>query len=142
MEDLNNFINAWHQFLSSLVEVAELKVESKKQAYEKSLLPLLEEVVNDLKKDREVLRNALQAEIEENKDSKTVLNYLRKEFTFFVDLVEEVKENDDNKSVDEAIDAGKTIKDSFEKLIKKLSKRWKKVLKVLNELLNLLKNAS
>ena len=128
MEDLNNFINAWHQFLSSLVEAAELKVKSKKQAYEKRLLPLLEEVVNDLKKDGEVLRNALQAEIEENKDSKTVLNYLRKELIFFVDLVEEVKENEDNNGVDEAIDAGKTIKDSFENFIKKLPKDFRDVL--------------
>ena len=147
MEAINDFVTSWNQFLDDLVQAARLKAESKGQAaYRDDLIPLLEVIVRDLKEDNSYLRVALQGEIDEDKTSESVLRYLRKEFTFFEKLIKQVKtdqeEDNDDDGVDDAIDAGKTIKDSFEKLIKKLPERWRKILKVLNEILNLLKKGT
>lgn len=147
MQVIDDFMTAWNQFLDDLVQAAILKAKSKDQsAYRKNLIPLLEEIVKDLKEDNRCLRTTLQEEIDEDKTSESVLRYLRKEFTFFEKLIEQVKkdqdEDNDDDGTDDAIDAGKTIKDSFEKLIKKLPERWKKILNVLNEILNLLKKGT
>jgi len=147
MEAIDHFVTAWNQFLDDLVQAASLKAKSKKQsAYQNTLIPLLEEIVKDLKEDNGCLRTALQKEIDEDGTSESVLLYLRKEFTFFQELIEQVKndqdDDNDDDGTDDAIDAGKTIKESFEKLIKKPPKRWKKILNVLNEILNLLKKGT
>jgi len=75
--------------------------------------------------------------------SKDALTYLQHEFSFFHELVTQLNETaePDNEDVDNAIEAGETIKGSFEQLIEKLPERWKKILKVVNEILSLLKIA-
>ena len=147
MVAIDDFVTSWNRFLDDLVRAARLKAKYKGQAaYRENLIPLLEEIVNDLKEDNGCLRTALQEEIDEDGTSESVLLYLRKEFTFFKELIEQIKndqgDDNDDDGTDDAIDAGKTIKESFEKLIKKLPKRWKKILNVLNEILNLLKKGT
>lgn len=143
MSAIDDFVTSWNQFLEDIFQAAELKAKSKGQAaYKDYLIPLLKEIVDDLKEDKSGLSKALREEINGDEASEQVLSYLRKEFTFFKNLIKQVKADQDANGVDDAIDAGKTIKDSFENLIKKLPERWKKILKVLNEILNLLKKGT
>ncbi|HOD72442.1 MAG TPA: hypothetical protein PKO27_15555 [Deltaproteobacteria bacterium] len=142
---VKGFVSSWNGFLDDLMQVTTLKLATKRprSAYEENLVPILEKIVTDLKEDHITLYATVRTELAENMASKDALTYLQHEFSFFHELVTQLNETaePDNEDVDNAIEAGETIKGSFEQLIEKLPERWKKILKVVNEILSLLKIA-
>ena len=142
--DPDEFIRKWNTYLNGLETLCKAKFNRKPNTpYTKHLVPLVEDVIKDLRQAEEDVKKAVLSELD-SEDNGNAIEYLDREFDFFNAQVKslpmshngELLASDD---VDDAIGAGKTIKDSFEKLLRKLPEKWKRRLKILNELLSLVK---
>ncbi len=144
------FLASWNQFLNDLVKAARLRVTDGRthKAYEERLIPLLEKIVADLHDDQSSLLKAIHTELTEHEAPWPELSYLRREFEFFNQLLAEVARDQGNKTnggddaIDTVIEAGRIIKASFETIVKNLPEKWRMVLKVLSEILDLLKKSA
>jgi len=141
------FAGSWGRFVHDFVGIVVLKVEDvarSKQAsgqapgpYEARLIPLVEKIAEDIHEDQGSLLQAVHAELNEDPASWPVLSYLVREFEFFHELTSLSRGND----VDEAIEAGRTIRGSFEEVVA-MPGKVRKSLKVLDGVLELLKRAA
>lgn len=144
------FLASWNQFLNDLVKAAKLRVTDGRtyKAYEERLIPLLEKIVADLHDDQSSLLKAIHTELTEHEAPWPELSYMRREFEFFNQLLVEVTRDQGNKgnardgAIDTAIEAARIIMGSFEEIVKNLPEKWRMVLKVLNEILKLLKKSA
>lgn len=97
---------------------------------------LLADVLGTLSNETGVAAMREAAKAEEREDPH-VIDCLTRELSYFNRLVED----EYAQGSDEAVEVGKTIKDSVEKLIGKLPKPLKRLLAILNELLSFVKLA-
>lgn len=80
---------------------------------------------------------AVYAELHEH-DDPVALRLLQRELQFFIARKGEYEEGGKEDDLD-ALDAGQTIKDSAEDLIKKLPRWLRHLLKILNELISIIR---
>lgn len=143
--DQLDFLKEWVLFISNLKKVCQQKIRQRGGVYGEWLGPLLNDVIRDIATDRaqqEVSQAIKSARAEER--GAALVGYLTRELRFFNDLVKgfelnhvgEPRGNAD--SIDEALVAGQTIKESIEDFLKKLPGWLKKLLKVLNELMSII----
>lgn len=138
------FMDAWDQFLRNLHRLASYRLSLRERAEDKRLSDLLDRVIESLLKEDAMSAVAHAVDTENRStDGQQITTFLGDELRFFNDLVTsydtamgktELSESD----ADEALGAGKTIKESLEDLLESLPKWIKKILKVLNELLSLI----
>jgi hypothetical protein len=138
----------WTDFLVDLKSIGEIIISRK---YENGLIrhkdiqedlnSLLKDIIADLGEE-DVLNEINYAIItaERNKNDVKIMKYLYREIKIFNLMVTNLKDGAsvDDASVDDAMNAGKTIKDSIENFFE-LPRRLKKLLDILNELLSLIK---
>lgn len=144
------FLASWNQFLNDLVKAAKLRAAPgrTRRAYEERLVPLVEKIVTDLRDDQPSLLKAIHAELMEKGAPWPELSYLRREFEFFTQLVAEIahdrsdRENVGDGGINNAIEAGVAINGSLENLVGNLPEKWRITLRILNEVLDLLKKAA
>jgi hypothetical protein len=141
------FADSWGRFVRDFVGIAILKMEEIARSktasgqapgpYEARLIPLIEKIAEDIHEDQGSLLQAVHAELTEDPASWPVLSYLIREFEFFHELASLSRGND----VDGAIEAGRTIRGSFEGVVA-MPGKVQKTLKVLDGVLELLKRAA
>jgi hypothetical protein len=140
------FMDAWNQFLNNLRRLGHYRLNLREEEQEeyKALDDLLDRVIDSLLKD-DAMTAVRQAVDTENRstDGEQITTFLGNELQFFNSLVKsyDAAMNSTQLSesaADEALGAGKTIKESLEGLLESLPKWIKKILKVLNELLSLI----
>lgn len=154
---IETFVREWNLFLQNLRVVGHqvLSHPNRNPIYMERLGPLLEDVIMELGSDliNESIRAAVAAS-QYDRDDKT-LDYLTRELQFFNALANvptTVRRNEANRpgsertnqskdaTEEDVLGAGKTIKDSIEKWLKKrLPGRVKNLFATLNELLSLIK---
>lgn len=141
-------IQEWQLFLTNLRDLCEHKLDSPTRDNYGQLRGLVNDVIDELQSDdaMEAVRNAVKT-ADRNPDNKKVNAFLERELKFFNSLIAESRNYDTKITLsevetDEALGAGKTIKDSFEEQIEKLPDWIKKILKVLNEILSILRGGS
>lgn len=131
------FVDAWKTFLVKTKSLCERKLDRRENAYQ-ALKPLLADVIAQLETDRAIneMRRALNDA--QGRDNELMREFFLSELKFFNDLV---GEGGDTSGDDEAISAAKTIKESIEDWLgdKRKARWWKQLLKVLNELLSLIR---
>ena len=124
----HEFMNQLYLFLGNIEKVATLKLRRRSDVYKAELGPMLNEIIGNLQSNEACSEiNGSVAAARENGDIE-MMNYLAKELQFFNRLVEGFKSEGENEDTEnDAIGAGKTIKDSIEEWLKKwLTPRWKK----------------
>ena len=127
----------WSQFIDNLAFVCERKVKEKGDRNYLPLLELLGQVITDIKSDQG--QNEISSVIAElSEEDEKIATYLIQEMSFFNNLVRNTNGGSDSDGLDKSIGAGQTIKDSIEGLFK-IPEWLKKILKVLNELLSIVK---
>jgi|GEM_PF-6511298 hypothetical protein len=142
------FADSWSRFVHDLAGIAVLKVEGITRSkaasgqapgpYEAQLVPLVEKIAEGLHEDKDSLLQAVHAELTEDPASWPVLSYLMREFEFFHELAS-FSGGDD---VDGAVEAGRTIRGSFEEVFTTIPGKVRKTLRVLDGVLDLLKKAA
>ena len=160
------FAQKWSEFLAALEVVSRRKLRShNNEEFRKHLEPLLTRVFNRLRSEEGInsLRIAVAAELEDPAIVEA-LSLLHQEMEFYVawqgvptgqdvdyrgvsgaryyDLGDASQTAESDNATDDAIGAGKTIKDSAEKLITKLPRPLQYILKILNEILSILRGGS
>ncbi|MEK6336594.1 MAG: hypothetical protein AABM67_16835 [Acidobacteriota bacterium] len=164
--NVEQFSQKWGQFLTVLEGVSRRKLRRhRNENFRQHLLPLLNRVFRSLRSDENIvlLQEAVAAELEDQSVVEA-LGFLQDELDFYnawqgasaeqfndvstgqyyetstgqyYDLEDHSRLEEQDDDTDEAISAGKTIKDSAEKLIKKLPRPFQYGLKILNEILSL-----
>ncbi len=133
--DQDDFRSLWSGFLSDLTWVTSRRLDRRGGAYSE-LQAVLQESQRMLSSesalDAAAAAFSAQAELYPQA-GKLLLRELR----FFRNLIANADASGEDD--EEAVAAGKTIKDSFEKYLDKLPEKWKKILDVLNEILSLAK---
>ncbi|MGO9175732.1 MAG: hypothetical protein ACLP9S_15805 [Syntrophales bacterium] len=149
------FVEHLDKFFENIGKVAKWKLNQRSNAYKADLGPMLNDVIKNLRSEKAISEiTQVVATAIKNGDNE-MMEYLTIELKFFDHLVQEneteltflnnlVKENEgidkDGDTENEAIGAGKTIKDSIDEWLKKLLPPWlRKLLNILNELLSLIK---
>lgn len=141
------FINEWKSFLSNAQDLCEHRLTFSDRNNYGAIKGLLNDVIKDLQ-NAEAISAVKQAVDTSDQDveEKQINGYIERELIFFNNLIAESKIADviqfDKNDTDDAINAGKTIKDSFEKQIKSLPKRVQKWLMILNEIFSIVKGGS
>ena len=131
------FTDEWSKFVVNLGEVTNERFAELGSPYVDHLSPTLRSVVEAMESRQEEIREMVEAELQEPETAEG-LELLYSEFQFFNALAEK---GEDTKVI---LDAGRTIKGSFEAWFEKKPKGktfWKRLLKILNELLSLAKGA-
>jgi len=129
----DTFIN----FLNSIQKICERKLEIEGQD---ELLQLLKEVVGTLSgpKVNQELSQAISAEEKKDVRNKVSAYFLEKEMEYFVNSVQRLGEDPPVEKLNPKMEQAKTIKDSISIWLPPWS--WlKKLLDILNELLDLIK---
>jgi hypothetical protein len=163
------FVTEWRRYLLALQGVAERQLAKKEHvAFKEHLAPLLQDVFQALLAEDSMgeMHGAVQEELADV-HSRQAVEFLCRELIFFAEWQgssEEVMstmmvgeyastyqkptygydKSDDPREADgpDALNAGKTIKDSAEGLIKRLPAVGKRALKVLNELLSIIRGGT
>lgn len=138
-------INTWTQFLNNLRDLCHHKLTFPKRQKYTDIRSLVDDVTDELLKPNLVqdVRSAIE-DMQTDPDDKVVLDFLEREIEFFNNLIASSRTptnelNMSEEETDDAIEAGGTIKESFEKIIKRLPKIVQGILKILNEILSILK---
>ena len=139
-----DFLNAWDQFLKNLNQLGGYRLQLRDQAEYQELDDLLNRVIKALMSGEAM--SAVQHAVDttnRSSDGDQLTTFLGDELKFFNNLITGYGAAMGNKTLseedaDEALGAGKTIKESFEHLLDDLPGWIKKILKVLNELLSLI----
>jgi hypothetical protein len=152
------FVQEWSQFLVNLDRVASVRLARRDRVYRQELQPLLREVVDELGSDEGL--DAIREELDRQQSDDIVMrDRLRRELHFFNQLSPSLLDSaqyqsqgyrgtgessmpSSDKALGDAIGAGQTIKDSLESWLSRLPDKWKKGLKVLNEILSIAKGGS
>ena len=131
---------SWTKFNSNLVNLTERKFKlSEKNPYS-PYSGLLNEVIQDIVSNKGVNAIVDAVFILPQTDTKYI-KYLIQEMDIYNEIVQGENQNAFNvRKIDTGLEAGKTIKDSIEKLIK-LPSWLKKSLNIVNELLSIIKGA-
>ena len=143
--DNSEFIKEWNKFIQNLNIVCEKKISERDDSKFKELESIVTDVINEISSER--AQTTIQQATEDralSHDDKVAIGFLVCEMKFFNGFFQEGQQGYGKSSIvlslktDEALGAGKTIKDSVEKVIK-LPQWLKKLLSVLNELLSLIR---
>lgn len=136
------FLNTTHRVIDRAVELSGLRLKAKKE-----LVELISQTFNSLPGNE--VEDAVQTSILSISDSdKNALYLLGLEMKYFNARYQDINNAEVRGNGDEAndieevrggLDNAGTIKDSFEKLVKKLPGWIKKILKILNEILKIVK---
>lgn len=134
------FMGQWDAFLHNVERACRARIEHKGDAYMRHLAALADELFHELRgiEPREELRTIVESSELSAPEARTV-EYLATELAFFNDLSRTASHTD---ALWESGESAKTIKESIETFLKKWTERlpWlEKLLKILNELLSLLK---
>lgn len=124
------FRNAWERYLRNLQKIVERKLATRRRSRRDSLSPLVKKTFELLLEEQALS----EVELAATKVNARVLKLFKLELEIFISGVE-----DDEYDVEEAMDDGEVAKGSAEKILDKLPKRLKGILKVLNEILKMLR---
>jgi hypothetical protein len=138
------FFDQWMKFLENLEELCRHRLRQPGRENYEELTSLLRNVISELQSDDAA--KAMEYAIitaERNDDDKKIVGFLEDELKFFNNLV--VSSRDDAggltlnvEATKDALGSGETVKDSIEGFFE--LPRWlKKILKVLNELLSIIR---
>ena len=141
------FMDAWNQFLQNLRRLANYRLSLREEEQEeyKALGGPLNGVIDSLLKDDAMVAVGHAVDTENRStDGEQITTFLGNELQFFNSLVTSYDDAMNTRQLseaaaDEALGAGKTIKESLEGLLESLPKWIKRILKVLNELLSLIR---
>lgn len=139
------FFDEWMKFLENLEELCRHRLRQPGRENYEELTPLLRNVISELQSDdaTRAMENAIVT-AERNDDDRRIVVFLEAELKFFNNLV--VSSHDDDaggltlnaEETKDALGSGETVKDSIEEFFE--LPRWlKKILKVLNELLSIIR---
>lgn len=137
----------WQEFLNNLKDLCRHRLADPDRVHYEGLSAPLGKVINDLQAVEALAAVTFAVDTaERNDDDRNLLGLVTDEIRFFNSLVKSSRDYQDQLTMDkghtvEALGAGKTIKDSVEKLFE--LPRWlKRLLEILNELLSIIRGGN
>jgi hypothetical protein len=141
------FIHEWQEFLKNLGDLCRHRLKEPDRQHYEGLNAPLRKVINDLQgSEAEAAVSFAIATAHRNTDDSELLGLVEDEMKFFNSLMTSSRDPQDRLTIDKeqattALAAGKTIKDSIEKLFE--LPRWlKRLLDILNELLSIIRGGN
>jgi hypothetical protein len=130
---ITDLTNEFRKFLDNFEKVCRIRIESRNLRYQ-FLNGILKRIIEALDKEAQnAIREATEAWLD-NDNNNLILEALTAELRFFNDLVD-----NEGAGSGEAPDAAATVKESFEEVLNQLPEWIKKLLKILNEILSLVR---